>query len=234
LRGIRYLGLVPARGGSRGIPRKNLADLGGKPLVQYSIEAGLASARLDALLLSSDDAEILALGARLGCAVVGRPAELAADDASMLGTALHALDHTERELGLRAEALVLLQPTSPFRTAADLDGALAAFERSGADTLASVVPVDQHPCDCVRAVDGRLERAVPLPRADAQRQDFPEFHYLDGAIFVARVRALRDRGLFVDEGTAVYPLERSHGVDINDAFGLAVARGLVAARGVAT
>jgi CMP-N-acetylneuraminic acid synthetase len=210
------------------VPRKNLADLGGKPLVQHSLEAGLASSRLDALLLSSDDPEILAVGERLGVPVVLRPAELAADDAPMLGTALHALDHAEQELGLRAAALVLLQPTSPFRTGEDVDGAIEAFERSGADTLASVVPVDQHPCNCVRQVDGRLERAVPLPYPNARRQDLPQFHYVDGAIYIGRADFLRSAGVFVDERTATYVLPRSHGLNIDDAYELDIARGLLA------
>jgi len=227
LRPIGFLGVVPARGGSKGIPRKNLVELGGKPLVQHSIDAGLASERLDAVVLSSDDPEIIDVGARLGCAVVVRPAPLSTDDASTLDAVLHAIGYVERELELRPESVVLLQPTSPFRTSSDVDGAIAAFERSEADTLASVVPVLQHPCDCVHVVEGRLERAVPLPRVNARRQDLPEFHYIDGAIYIARVEYLRTVGVFVDERTATFVLEQSHGVEIDDAHQLDVARGLL-------
>lgn len=224
----RYLGLVPARGGSRGVPRKNLADLGGKPLVQHTIEAARASDRLGAVLLSSDDDEILELGQRLGCEVVRRPAELATDDAPMLGAALHALEHGRDELGIDADVLVLLQPTSPFRTSTDIDDAVAAFERSGAETLASVAPVEQHPCDCVRVVEGRLERAVPLPHPNARRQELPVFHYLDGATYVVRAEFLRRAGVFVDEATAVHVHPAGHGFDIDSTFELELARGLLA------
>ena len=218
---------ISARGGSKGIPRKNLVELGGKPLVQHSIEAGLASARLDAVVLSSDDPEIIDVGVNLGCAVVVRPAELATDEASTLDGVLHAVDHVERELDLQPESIVLLQPTSPFRTSRDVDGAIVAFERSGADTLASVVPVTQHPCDCVHVVDGRLARAIPLPHANARRQDLPQFHYIDGAIYIARVEFLRTSGVFVDERTTTFVLQEGHGLEIDDAFQLDVARGLL-------
>src|SRR5205085_8952040 len=121
-----YLGIVPARGGSKGIPRKNMVELGGKPLVQHSIEAGLGSSRLDLLLLSSEDREILELAMELGCAVVERPSALARDEAATIDVVIHALDHAEGDHGLRPDAVVLLQPTSPFRTAADIDGAIDA------------------------------------------------------------------------------------------------------------
>jgi CMP-N-acetylneuraminic acid synthetase len=217
---LQYLGLIPARGGSKGVPRKNLAEVGGKSLVQRTIEAGQASSRLDALVVSSDDEEILELARSLGCDAVERPSALAADDAPMIDTALHALDQIE------ADTLVLLQPTSPFRDGDDIDAAIETFERSGAPTLASVGRVEQHPCNCVRRIDERLERAVPLPRPDAQRQDFPEFHYLDGAIFVARVPELRASRVFVDERTALHVLEPTHALDVNGPLDLALARAL--------
>lgn len=228
MKAISYLGLVPARGGSRSIPRKNLADVGGKPLVQRTIEAGLASQQVEMLLLSSDDQEILALAEPLGCVPVRRPAELATDESPTIDAALHALDHAERELGLWAEMLVLLQPTSPFRTAADIDAAVATFERSGRDSLVSVVPVEQHPCNCVRVVGGRLEHAVPLPRPNARRQDLPEYFYIDGATYVVRVDALRRSGAFIDERTVLHVQEQSHGLDINQEHELMVARALLA------
>lgn len=225
---VRYLGLVPARGGSRGIPRKNLADLGGKPLVQHTIEAAQASTRLDAVLLSSDDDEILALGKALGCEVVRRPNALATDEAAMTVVALHALDHARDALDLEVGALVLLQPTSPFRTATDIDEAVAEFERSGAASLASVVPVEQHPCDCVRVVGGRLERAVPLPHANARRQEMPVFHYIDGATYIVRPELLRSAEVFVDQATALHVHPSAHGLDIDSQYELDLARALLA------
>jgi CMP-N,N'-diacetyllegionaminic acid synthase len=221
-----YLGVVPARGGSKGVPRKNLADLGGKSLLQRTIETAQASDRLHAFLVSSDDEEILSRARSVGASVVQRPAHLAADDSPMIEAALHALDHAAQAFGSQPDVLVLLQPTSPFRDARDVDAAIAAFERSGADTLASVVPVEQHPCNCVRRVDEKLMRAVPIPFSGAQRQDFPEFHYLDGAIFIGRADALRERRTFVDENTELFRLDPIHGLDVNGELELALARAL--------
>ncbi len=228
MKDVRTLGLVPARGGSKGIPRKNLADLGGKPLVQHTIEAALESSRLDAVVVTSDDPEILAVAERVGATPLQRPDELATDDAPMLDTALHALDDARERWGDEPDTLVLLQPTSPFRPAASIDASIGELERTGADTLASVVEVDQHPCDCVRFVAGGLEWAVPLPFPNARRQDLPEFHYVDGAIYVVRTAYLRSHGVFVDERTAVYVQPRSHGFDIDSPWELALARALLA------
>ena len=225
---VRYLGLVPARGGSRGIPRKNLADLGGKPLVQHTIEAALASIRLDAVLLSSDDEEIL--DARESTRLRGRPStgRARADEATMTAVAIHALDHARDALDLEVGALVLLQPTSPFRNATDIDEAVTEFERSGATSLASVVPVEQHPCDCVRVVDGKLERAVPLPHANARRQEMPVFHYIDGATYIVRTEFLRSAEVFVDQATALHVHPSAHGFDIDSQYELDLARALLA------
>jgi CMP-N-acetylneuraminic acid synthetase len=195
----------------------------------HTVEAALESRRLDAVLVSSEDPEILEVAARPGVTTVERPSELAADDAPMIGTALHALGHAERELGLEPTALVLLQPTSPFRTSLDVDTAIELFEARNADTLASVVPVDQHPSDCVRVVDGRLDWAVARPHANAQRQELADFYYIDGAIYVAQTSFLRARRLFVDERTTLYVQQRSHGLDIDDVYELELARAALAA-----
>jgi len=205
-----------------------MADLGGKPLVQHTVEAALASTRLDLVLVSSDDDEILKLGEALGCEVVRRPDTLATDGATMTMAALHALDHARDVLGLEFATLVLLQPTSPFRTTADIDGAVGKFERTGATSLASAVPVDQHPCDCVRIVGGKLERAMPLPHPNARRQEMPAFYYIDGATYVVQADFLRSAGVFVDEATALHVHPPAHGFDIDSPHELELARALLA------
>lgn len=222
---------MPARGGSKGVPRKNLADLGGRPLLAWTLEAAQASARLDAVLLSSDDEEAIETAHSLGVdAPFVRPAELAADETPMLGVVLHAVDWLARESGVEVENVVLLQPTSPFRDRGDIDGAIEAFEAADRDTLVSVAAVSQHPCDCVRVDDGRLVHAVDPPGAGARRQEMPRFLYLNGAIYISRVGALRARGRFVEEDSALYVMERDHSLDIDDDFELELARGLVALR----
>ena len=140
------LAFIPARGGSKGIPRKNLALLAGKPLIEYTVEAALASSCIDDILLSTDDEEIAAVCARAGVATrYRRPAPLAGDDAPMLAALQHGLEWQARERGSTPDEVLLLQPTSPLRTAVDIDGAVERFgkaapTRSPAFTAWSSIP----------------------------------------------------------------------------------------------
>jgi CMP-N,N'-diacetyllegionaminic acid synthase len=231
----RYLGLIPARGGSKGIPRKNLAPLGDRPLVQYTIEAARDSRRLDRVVLSSDDAEIIALARSLGVeAPFTRPAELATDAARSVDVVLHALDWLAHQEAYVPDAVVLLQPTCPFRDGHDVDAAIAAYETAGGETLLSVSPVLQHPCEMVRVRDGRPEPAVPHPAPGAGRHALPAFYFIDGAIYIATPGFLRGRRQFHDDTSAVHVIERSHGFDIDDPEQLELARALLLLRSAAT
>jgi N-acylneuraminate cytidylyltransferase len=222
---VGYLGLVPARAGSKGIPGKNLAELGGKPLLQWTLDAALDADRLDAVVLTSDDDDALALADELGVATVRRPAELAGDETPLLPAVLHALDAVGPP-----ENVVLLQPTSPFRDAEDIDAAIAAFEGSGRSTLMSVDPVAQHPCEVVRPAGDRLEWAVAWPEGATGRQGLPKFFYVNGAIYVATAEHLRAGGRFQEPDSALYVMATSHSFDIDEPFDLELARGLLAAR----
>src|SRR5581483_400682 len=138
---MRVLGLIPARGGSKGVPRKNIRLLGGKPLLAYTAEAALAAQRLTRVVLSTDDEEIAAVGQSFGVEVPFlRPVELAQDNTPTLPVVQHALRWFE-EHDTRFDAICLLQPTSPLRRAADIDASIELLERSDADTVISVLPV---------------------------------------------------------------------------------------------
>jgi CMP-N-acetylneuraminic acid synthetase len=199
--------------------------LGDRPLVQYTLEAARRSRRLDRVLLSSDDAEIIALAQRLGIrAPFTRPAELASDTASTVDVVLHALDWLAREEAYAPSAIVLLQPTCPFRDAADIDAAVATYEATGRETLLSVSPVLQHPCEMVRVRGDRLEWAVPHPAPGRGRQAFPPYYFIDGAIYITTPRFLRERRAFHDETSAIHVIARNHGFDIDDPQQLELAR----------
>lgn len=231
---VRYLGVVPARAGSKGIPGKNLADLGGAPLLRYTLDAALGASRLERTVVTSDDERALALAAELGLGAVRRPADLAGDTAPMLGAVLHAVDAVEAEGGATVENVVLLQPTSPFRDADDVDAAAAAFEAAGRGTLVSVVPVSQHPCEAVRVDGGRLHRAVPWPQGATGRQGLPAYFFVNGAIYIARVDHLRGAGTFQADDSAIYVMAHEHSFDIDDQFDLDLARGLLSLAGSRT
>jgi CMP-N-acetylneuraminic acid synthetase len=153
-------GLIPARGGSKGIPRKNLAPLAGKPLLHWAIDAARAADTVTRIVVSTDDDEIAAAAGDVE--VLRRPAELAADETPMLDVVRHALEHVEP-----CDVLVLLQPTSPLRRPEHIDEAVALLLETGADTVVSVVDVPHRyePSSLMELRDGRLvARSEPTTR----------------------------------------------------------------------
>jgi CMP-N,N'-diacetyllegionaminic acid synthase len=227
------LALIPARGGSKGIPRKNLVLLAGKPLVQYTLEAALASTRIDEILLSTDDEEIAACAAHCGLATrYRRPAELAGDASPMIAAVEHALLWYARERGQRPETLLVLQPTSPLRTAQDIDGAVASFGASGADTLASVHALGEHPSECVELEDDGWRYLVPPPPAAAGRQDYRgRFCFINGALYLVRTEVLlRERRFVIPGATQLYEMPRERGIDVDSPLDLALAEAVLAMR----
>ena len=197
---MRVLGIVPARGGSKGIPGKNVRPLGGTPLLAWTAEAALAARRLSRVVLTTDDERIAEVGRACGLEVPFlRPAELAQDDTPTLPVLRHAVAELERA-GDRFDAVCLLQPTSPFRRAGDIDGCIELLESAGLDAVVSVLPVPpEHNPHWVyfRDGDGLLRLATgeeqPIPR----RQELPPAFHRDGAVYVTR------RGVLM-EGNSLY------------------------------
>jgi CMP-N-acetylneuraminic acid synthetase len=186
---VQVVGLVPARGGSRGIPRKNIRLLCGKPLLQYTAQAALAARRLSRVILSTDDPEIAEVGRACGLeAPFLRPPELARDDTPTLPVVQHAVRFL-LERGELYDAVCLLQPTNPLRRPEDIDGCIDLLEQSDADAVVSVltVPAEHNPhWVYFRAADGLLKlstgEAEPIPR----RQDLPSAFHREGSVYVAR------------------------------------------------
>ena len=229
---MRTLGIIPARGGSRGIPRKNLYPLHGRPLLAYTIAAARSSRYLSRTILSSDDAEIIAAGRALGVdAPFVRPSELAGD---RIGSALvvrHALQAVEEQEDVRYEAIVLLEPTAPLRTGADIDAAIELLDTSRADSAVSVCRVEApHPMKMQVIDGGRLLPFMPQCwREGLTRQELPPVYYLNGAVYAVRAELVRTRGSLWGEWTAplVMPPERS--VNIDSMTDLALAETLLRA-----
>lgn len=187
----RFLGLIPARGGSKGIPRKNLVSVAGKLLIGYTIEAALRSRHLDRVLLSTDDEEIAEAGRRLGLKVPFlRPAELAADDTPMMAVIRHALREIAKIEGDQPVAVVLLQPTSPLRTEAHIDAAIELFEKEQADSVVSVSEPLEHPCDMVSFENGTMTLALSAEERWKGRQTYPKFYFVNGAIYIAKTELI--------------------------------------------
>ncbi len=135
---MKIIGIIPARGGSKGVPNKNVLEIQNKPLVTYAIEVGLKCPHLDVLMVSTDDASIASISRAAGAEVPFlRPAHLATDASPTINTLMHVVNYYERE-GSYFDAICLLQPTTPFRSIVDLNSALATFKNGTADSLMSV------------------------------------------------------------------------------------------------
>lgn len=215
--GQKVLALITARGGSKGLPGKNIRPLAGIPLVAWSVRAAHAASLVDRTVLSTDDAAIAAAAREFGCEVpFMREARLAADDTSSLDVVLDALD---RVPGF--DILVLLQPTSPLRTAADIDNAIRLCVESGAPGCVSVREAEESPY-WMYTMDpgGRMSPVLPAANRAPRRQDLPPVHVLNGAVYVARTEALRRERAFVIDGTLGYlmPAERSVDIDTEPDF----------------
>lgn len=209
--GERVLAVVPARGGSKGVPRKNVRRAGGKPLIGWTIDAARASRYVDRVILSSDDAEIIAEAKHLGCEVpFVREARLAQDGTPAIEVVLDAL---ERCPGY--PWVVLLQPTSPLRTAADIDGAMAACRERGAQSCVSVSEARESPYWMyTKGEGGRLVPLLPNPMP-LRRQDLPPVYSLNGAIYFARSDWLAREKRFISPETVAYEMPGEHSLDID-------------------
>jgi CMP-N-acetylneuraminic acid synthetase len=198
------LGVIPARGGSKGIPNKNLAPLRGRPLLAYTADAAKASTKLTRTIVSTDDEQIAACATSLGLEVLMRPAALAADDTPMLAVLQHAID-AMRAGGFDTDMVVLLQPTSPLRRAEHIDAAVVWLQRTRGDSVVSVVEVPHqfNPTSVMRLDDGLLKPFLNGPAA-TRRQDKPRLYARNGpAVLAVHARVIESGSLY---GNETWPL----------------------------
>lgn len=222
---MRVLGVIPARGGSKGVPRKNLKPLGGVPLIGWTIRAAREAKRLTRVIVSTDDAEIAAAAKDLGADVpFVRPADLATDSARAIPVIQHAVEALERAGDASYDAVLMLQPTTPFRSAADIDGAIEKLESTGADSVISVIDVGgTHPAR-MKYLEG--DRLIDPPFCEAYenqpRQELKPMYLRNGAIYLTRSAVLRG-GSFKgrDCRALIMPEERSTNIDTLADFRLA-------------
>ncbi|CAN1498807.1 NeuA CMP-N-acetylneuraminic acid synthetase [Burkholderiaceae bacterium] len=221
------LSIIPARKGSKGILRKNLALLGGKPLVQHTISAALESNLVDEILLSTDDEEVTLLGCKLGLKnEYIRPQEISADSTGMIDTVLHAVSWFEEVRGYLPDQILLLQPTSPLRTQVDIDSAITLFKSENANSLVSVHPMREHPYECILKEDQRKWSFLAESHSKVfRRQDYQQnYQFINGAIYLVDTKKLIEKRALVFPGESLlYEMPFSRGVDIDTAFDLKTA-----------
>ena len=208
-KGKKILGLIPARGGSKGVPRKNVLEVNGRPLIAWTIDEAKKSKYIDRLILSSEDAEIIETAKRCGCeAPFVRPAELSRDETPGIDPVLHAVGAVEG-----FDYLVLLQPTSPLRIAGDIDGCIERCIDGGFDSCVSVKEVGDHPYLMFKLLGGAALEKLHKEKAD-RRQDLPEFYVLNGAVYVSRIGSILDAKDFITPNTAGYVMPEDRSLDI--------------------
>ncbi|MBI5240030.1 MAG: acylneuraminate cytidylyltransferase family protein [Elusimicrobia bacterium] len=211
--GKSVLAIIPARGGSKGVPRKNLAVFAGQPLIVWTIKAAQGSAFIDRLILSSDDAEIIATAKEHGCEVpFVRPRELALDDTPGVAPVLHAVE----AIGRPYDYIAVLQATSPLRTAQDIDACLTLCDSSGAPSCVTVAESGENPYwSYFLEAGNRMVPVMPASKLIPRRQELPKTYRLNGAVYVSRREALlQDRALITPRTIAhTMPRERSLELD---------------------
>ena len=221
--GLTVVGLITARGGSKGIPRKNIRELGGKPLIAWTIEAALACGGLSRVVVSTDDADIAVVAKAAGAEIpFMRPAHLAEDETPGIAPVLHAMDMLPE-----AEAILLLQPTSPLRSSADISGLLSMASEKKADSIVSVCTVEDHPFWTYAINDAlQLHRPDGLPHVP-RRQDLPPRYVLNGAMYFAKADWLRCSGQLICDKTLGYVMPAERSIDIDSLFDWEIAEHLM-------
>jgi len=227
IEGKKVLGLIPARGGSKGVPKKNIRLLGGKPLLAWTAEAAYNSRYLDRVILSSDSEEIIAVGRQWHLdAPFVRPAELAQDTSTGVEVTLHALGQCPGY-----DYLVLLQPTSPLRTGADIDACIELCHSSGAETTFSACEATESPFWMYTLnIHGRVEPLLKTGYAAKRRQELPAVYIPNGAVYVVRTELFLANPRYYAEDTCITLMPRERSVDLDTEFDFTYLEALISAR----
>jgi len=219
-----FLAIIPARGGSKRLPRKNVLDLVGKPLIAWSIEAGLNSEYIDKIIVTSDDKEILDISTRFGADTINRPDELASDTATSFDAVKHTLENIESY-----EYVVLLQPTSPLRSFKHINEAIELLESKNADAVISVCEMDHSPL-WSNTLDDSLSMKEFLKDEvlNKRTQDLKVYYRLNGAIYICKTdKLLKEKSFFLKDNIFAYKMDRESSVDIDVEIDFIIAKALI-------
>ena len=208
-----FLAIIPARGGSKRLPRKNILDLCGKPLISWSIEAALKSKYISKVVVSSDDEEILNISSNFGADIIKRPYELANDTATTFDTVKHTIDNFENY-----DYIVLLQPTSPLRNEKHIDEAIELLEEKQADAIVSVCEMDHSPLwSNTLPKDGNMRGFLREEILNKRSQDLEKYYRLNGAIYICKTdKLLENKSFFLKDNIFAYIMDRKSSIDIDE------------------
>jgi len=210
----RCVAIIPARGGSKGIPKKNIVPLGDKPLIAWTIEAALNASSVDEVYVSSDSDEILEISRHFGSRILKRPSELAGDRVMTVPVIDHVLEHLGSDYGF--SYIALLQPTSPFRSAQDIDNAMAKMQATDADALISVRIPEESPLKAFQVnSNGYLSGIVNDKYPFCPRQELPITYLANGAIYLIKSDIFQEYHVLMPPKTICYKMRNEMGVDID-------------------
>ena len=208
-----FLAIIPARGGSKRLPRKNILDLCGKPLISWSIEAALKSKYISKVVVSSDDEEILNISSNFGADIIKRPYELANDTATTFDTVKHTIDNFENY-----DYIVLLQPTSPLRNEKHIDEAIELLEEKQADGIVSVCEMDHSPLwSNTLPEDGNMRGFLREEILNKRSQDLEKYYRVNGAVYICKTdKLLENKSFFLKDNIFAYIMDRKSSIDIDE------------------
>ncbi|MFW5794998.1 MAG: cytidylyltransferase domain-containing protein [Bacillota bacterium] len=214
-----FLALILARGGSKGIPGKNIKKLNGKPLIAYTIEAAKKSKHVDRIVVSTDDEKIAGVAEEYGAEVPFlRPDELATDEVSGNDAILHALNFLKEEQGYTADYIMNLQPTSPFRNSMHIDRAINKFlkNKNDYDSLVSVCKAFENPFWMQKIENKQLKPLMDEFSTFSRRQELPEVYQLNGAIYLSSYKSFLESESFYTDNILPYIMDKEQSIDIDD------------------
>ncbi|PLX68537.1 MAG: CMP-N-acetlyneuraminic acid synthetase [Denitrovibrio sp.] len=223
--GKKVLGLVIARGGSKGLPGKNLLELGGKPLVCHSIDAGLNSEYIDDVVISTEDEAIADVARKCGCKVpFMRPDELATDSAKSIDVIKYALEALI-EIGDIYDYFVLLQPTTPFRDASHIDDCLRMLSDKDADSVVSVTEAEHHTLWMNELPEDMCMKGFIRPEAENKnRQDLPKHYRINGGVYAVRCSYMLSTMKLYSDRSYAYLMDNESSIDIDNSLDFELAK----------
>jgi CMP-N,N'-diacetyllegionaminic acid synthase len=219
-KGKTFLAVIPARGGSKGIPRKNIVTVNKKPLIQYTIDEAKGSKYLDKIIVSTDDKEIAQIAKKCGAEVPFlRPKYLASDEAKTIEALIHVIVKL-RSRGSEYDYLILLQPTQPLRKSWHIDEAIEKVVEEAVDSLVSVTKVKEHPI-LMRSIDGngKVKNLLDL-NSTIRRQDHPNYYKVNGAIYINRIDENLSKDTSLNDNKLAYIMDREFDLDLDDPIDL--------------
>ena len=228
----KVLAVIPARGGSERIPKKNILNLAGKPLISWTIEAALSSEYIDDVVVSTDDNEILIIAKKYGAKVPFiRPDKFSSNHASSISVVLHAIEFFQK-VNERYDYIVLLQPTSPLRTVKNIDESIELLQQKKCDAIVSVCNVDHSPlwCNTIPS-SGSLSNFLDDQVLNSRSQDLESYFRLNGAIYLCKIeRILNEKTFFIKDNIYSYKMNRENSIDIDEMIDFNIAEMLMSNR----